>query len=152
MENLSQILKERKLTISVAESCTGGLLASTLTNEPGSSLFFKGGIVAYNKSVKEDLLKIPKGINIVSNECAIAMNYGLYRLMNTDICISVTGYIGPFTNDYDDQGEVYYSIFWNQRQTTYKILCKDTNDRENDKKQIIEFIIESLTNILRENI
>jgi nicotinamide-nucleotide amidase len=147
MENLAKLLKDRKLTISTAESCTGGLLASTLTNEPGSSSFFKGGIIAYSASVKQELLKIPKNIEIVSNECAVAMNYGLMQLMNTSICISVTGYIGPFLNDYTDQGLVYYSILCDDIDATYKIISRDTN-REEGKKEIVDMIINSLIEIL----
>lgn len=147
MKSLSQTLKERNLTISVAESCTGGLLSNTLTNEPGSSRFFKGGIIAYNTSVKEELLKIPKNIEIVSNECASAMNYGLMQLMNTSICISVTGYIGPFSNNYVDQGLVYYSILCDDIDVTYKIICRGQN-REKCKKNIVGMIIDSLIEIL----
>ena len=147
MKSLYQTLKDRNLTISVAESCTGGLLASTLTNEQGSSRFFKGGIIAYNTGVKEELLKIPKNIDIVSNECAVAMNYGLMQLMNTSICISVTGYIGPFSNDNIDQGLVYYSILCDDIDVTYKIICREQN-REQCKKNIVDMIIDSLIEIL----
>ena len=149
MDTLHSILKKNKLTISVAESCTGGFLASTLTNQKGSSSYFIGGIIAYNTSVKENILKIPKNIDIVSNECAVAMNHGLFNIMNTDICISVTGYIGPFSHDYTDQGDVYYSIYCDDIDQTYRIILKDIYNREDSKKYIVSHIIDSLINILR---
>ena len=95
MEKLAKVLKEKKLTISVAESCTGGLLACRLTDIPGSSSYFMGGIIAYNKNVKMILLDIPENIEVVTSECAMLMNQGLKKNFETDIYVSVTGYIGP---------------------------------------------------------
>ncbi|XDD45135.1 nicotinamide-nucleotide amidohydrolase family protein [Leptospira sp. WS39.C2] len=93
-----QLLKE-KLTISVAESCTGGLLGKKLTEQPGSSSYFIGGFLTYSNEMKSNLLGIPmETINTygaVSEEVARAMVDGLCRKTGTDFGISITGIAGP---------------------------------------------------------
>ena len=92
-------LKEKKQTLSVAESCTGGLLAKCLTDVPGSSAVFEGGIVAYQNAVKTALLGVKESIiaeqTEVSAECAIAMADGASERFSTDFALSTTGYAGP---------------------------------------------------------
>ena len=80
MNQLASVLKNNNITISVAESCTGGLLASYLTDISGSSEYFIGGIVAYNRFVKTKLLNVPVNIEVVSPQTVVAMNAGLKNL------------------------------------------------------------------------
>lgn len=93
------ILRERGLTLAVAESCTGGLLASLITDVPGSSDYFLGGVVAYSNEVKERVLGVPgevlRTVGAVSPECARAMAEGVRRLLGADIALSTTGIAGP---------------------------------------------------------
>ena len=98
-EVVAGILADQGLTISVAESCTGGLISSKLTNIPGSSTFFNRGIIAYSNEAKENHLGVPgKTIEThgaVSSETAVAMAEGIRRVSGTDIGLSTTGIAGP---------------------------------------------------------
>lgn len=96
---LGKLLSERNLTIAVAESCTGGLIANRITNVPGSSKYFERGIVTYSNRSKTDLLGVPENLIIkhgaVSEEVAKAMAAGIREISKTDIGISTTGIAGP---------------------------------------------------------
>jgi len=96
---VGKLLREKKLTVSTAESCTGGLLAATLVNVSGSSEYFKGSIVAYSNEIKEKVLGVQKEtlekFGAVSEETAKEMALGVKRLLNTDIGLSTTGIAGP---------------------------------------------------------
>lgn len=94
-----QILKDRKLRISTAESCTAGLLSASFTEIPGSSEFYMGSIVAYSNQIKEKLLHVPASIlqeyGAVSEQTALAMARSVRKLTGTDIGIATTGIAGP---------------------------------------------------------
>ncbi len=102
-ETLEQIvghlLAMRELSLSVAESCTGGLVKHLITNVSGSSKYFLGGVVAYHNDVKEKLLGVPQSIladhGAVSKETVIHMAKGVRELLGSDIGIGVTGVAGP---------------------------------------------------------
>jgi nicotinamide-nucleotide amidase len=90
-------LVARGLTFGVAESLTGGLIASRLVNIPGASAWFRGGVVAYHSQVKFDLLDVPVG-PVVSEAAAVAMAQGVCRATGSDVGLGITGVAGP-----DDQ-------------------------------------------------
>jgi len=96
---LGNRLRERSLTISVAESCTAGGLAHEITRVPGASEYFLGGVIAYDDDVKVGLLKVPAStlgqFGAVSAETAGAMADACRRLFATDIAVSITGIAGP---------------------------------------------------------
>ena len=96
---IGECLLARKLTVSVAESCTGGLIAHRLTNVPGSSTYFVGGVVAYAYEVKERILGVSHhtlyDYGAVSEQTAREMAHGVRRTLGTDIGVSVTGIAGP---------------------------------------------------------
>lgn len=98
-ETVGQLLTEQGLSIAVAESCTGGLIAHQLTNVPGSSAYFVGGVVAYSNEVKEQVLGVSHETlsvrGAVSEECAQEMARGARRFFDTDVAISSTGIAGP---------------------------------------------------------
>ncbi len=98
-ERVGKALKERKLTLSVAESCTGGLMASCITDIPGSSQYFRGGVIAYQNDVKENILGVPHEIiaehGVISEETVRAMATGCKRLFASDIAVAITGLAGP---------------------------------------------------------
>ncbi|NLN39578.1 MAG: competence/damage-inducible protein A [Smithella sp.] len=98
-EIIAGMLTDRKLTLAVAESCTGGLIASRLTDVPGSSVFFERGVVTYSNKAKIDLLGVPADIieqhGAVSEQTARAMAEGVRKMAKTDIGISSTGIAGP---------------------------------------------------------
>jgi nicotinamide-nucleotide amidase len=96
---LGRMLSERKLTIAVAESCTGGLIAHRLTNVSGSSAYFERGVVTYSDASKTDLLGVPAETigthGAVSRETAESMASGIQNAARTDIGLSTTGIAGP---------------------------------------------------------
>jgi nicotinamide-nucleotide amidase len=98
-EVLGRLLVDRKKTIAVAESCTGGLILEKLTSVPGSSAYVEGGAVTYSNTSKSGMLGVPPDLiaahGAVSREVAEAMASGIRRVACTDIGISVTGIAGP---------------------------------------------------------
>lgn len=96
---VSELLSKKRLTLATAESCTGGLVASRITDVSGSSAYFLGGIVAYSYEAKASLLGVSwdtlntKGA--VSRETVIEMAQGARRVFNADIAVSVSGIAGP---------------------------------------------------------
>lgn len=96
---VGQTLKKNQLTLATAESCTGGLLGATLTQEPGSSEFYLGGVVSYSNSLKQQLLGVKeKTLNqfgAVSEEVAREMAEGIRSKSGSDLAISTTGIAGP---------------------------------------------------------
>jgi nicotinamide-nucleotide amidase len=96
---VGSLLSERKLTIAVAESCTGGLIADRITNVPGSSLYFERGIITYSNKSKVHELGVPENFikqhGAVSKQVAEAMAFGIRTKSNTDIGIATTGIAGP---------------------------------------------------------
>jgi CDP-diacylglycerol--glycerol-3-phosphate 3-phosphatidyltransferase len=96
---LGALLLEARLTVSVAESCTGGLLASLITDQPGSSAYFVGGVIAYSDEIKRDQLGVPaallKRYGAVSKEVALAMAEGVRTRFATALAVSTTGIAGP---------------------------------------------------------
>jgi len=98
-EVLGEEMRKRGLTIAVAESCTGGLLGSRITDVSGSSEYFLGGVIAYQNEVKEALLHVPHEViaqqGAVSPETAEAMASGCRDLFKCDIAVSITGIAGP---------------------------------------------------------
>ncbi len=98
-EVVGTMLREGHLTIAVAESCTGGLLGKTITDVPGSSDYFAGGVIAYSNELKMKLLSVPQIIlekyGAVSDECARYMAEGAVQNLGANIGVSTTGIAGP---------------------------------------------------------
>jgi nicotinamide-nucleotide amidase len=96
---VGRLLAKHRLTLAAAESCTGGLIGHRLTNVPGSSEYFTGGVVAYSYDAKEHLLGVHHNTlydhGAVSAETAIEMARGVRRALSADIGLSVTGIAGP---------------------------------------------------------
>jgi nicotinamide-nucleotide amidase len=103
------LLEDRGLTLAVAESMTGGLVASRMVDVPGSSRWFKGGVVSYQSDVKFDLLEVPEG-PVVSEAAAVAMADGVRRLLGADVGLSITGVAGPAEQDGQPVGTVWIGI------------------------------------------
>jgi nicotinamide-nucleotide amidase len=103
MKNLANKLVKnlirKKLKISFAESCTGGMLSSIITSISGSSKVFNLGLITYSNKVKIDILKVPKKIiskyGAVSSECCLSMVKNLSKISKADISVSITGIAGP---------------------------------------------------------
>ena len=98
-KKIARILTDTKKTLSIAESCTGGLLANRLTNIPGSSNFLKMSLVVYSNDAKSKILKVPRALirkhGAVSSQVAVSMAHKARKLLNTDFGIGITGIAGP---------------------------------------------------------
>ena len=120
---------EKKLTITTAESCTGGMIASSIVSVSGSSAIFKSSVVTYSNEMKSKILNIPlKSINengAVSKVIAYTMAYNVLNLMNSDISIAVTGIAGPGGGSKNKPvGLVYIGIGTKQNIVTKRYLFK----------------------------
>ncbi|MCI9351888.1 MAG: competence/damage-inducible protein A [Lawsonibacter sp.] len=110
-----QTMREKELTLGTAESCTGGLMAKRLTDIPGASQVFKGGIVSYTNEIKENVLRVPEHLltqfGAVSKEVAAAMAEGARRVLGCDIALSSTGVAGPDRDDWNNEvGTMFVAI------------------------------------------
>lgn len=98
-ENVAQLLRDSGLTLSVAESCSGGLIAKRITDVPGSSAYFLLGAVTYSNDSKERILGVPAELieryGAVSSEVALSMAKGVRKISGSDIAIATTGIAGP---------------------------------------------------------
>ena len=99
MESLIKILTKKKLKISFAESCTGGLLASSITSVNGASKIFNLGLITYSNQAKIKFLKVNRDIikkyGAVSHKCCLSMVNNLSKISKADINVSITGIAGP---------------------------------------------------------
>ena len=93
------LLKKKKFKLSIAESCTGGLLSSAITSVSGSSKVFSMGLVTYSNQAKTNLLKVSNQIikryGAVSVQCCLAMVNNLSKISKSKVCVSITGIAGP---------------------------------------------------------
>ena len=98
-EKIFKLLKKKKLKMSVAESCTGGMLSSVITSVSGSSKVFTMGLVTYSNQSKNRLLKVPKQIikkyGAVSVQCCFSMVNNLSKISKSNVAVSITGIAGP---------------------------------------------------------
>jgi PncC family amidohydrolase len=136
MKNLANKLVkkliQKKLTISFAESCTGGMLSSTITSVSGSSKVFNLGLVTYSNKTKIDILKVPKKIiskyGAVSNECCLSMVKNLSKISKANISVSITGVAGPNGGTrLKPVGLVYIGIKKGNKTIVQKSLFKNKN-------------------------
>ena len=111
-QQLLRELRSRGLTFAAAESCTGGLIAKRITDLPGASAVFCGGVVSYTNAVKRDMLGVPQALlenfGAVSAEVARAMAQGIREKTGADFAVSVTGVAGP---DRDDRGNEVGTVY-----------------------------------------
>ena len=98
-KKIVSLLIRKKLKIAVAESCTGGMLSSTITSISGASKIFSMGLVTYSNQAKIGILKVPKKIiqkyGAVSVQCCLSMLNNLSKISRSKICVSITGIAGP---------------------------------------------------------
>lgn len=148
---VGNLLREKALKISIAESCTGGLISHRITNIPGSSNYFERGVVCYSNKSKVELLNVPanliKEYGAVSKEVAVAMAEGIRRISRTDLGLSATGIAGP-TGGRDGKpiGLVYIALA-----TPGITDCKEyrfISDREGIKTQTSQMALDILRKYL----
>lgn len=106
---VAELAAAHGVTVAVAESLTGGMIASSLAEAPGASDWFRGGVVAYASDVKHELLDVPPG-PVVSAPAAAAMAQGARRLLRADVAVAVTGAGGPDPQDGQPAGTVFLAL------------------------------------------
>ena len=98
-KKIISIIKRKKMKLSIAESCTGGMLSSAITSVSGSSKVFSMGLVTYSNQAKTSILKVPQKLikknGAVSVQCCLAMVNNLSKISKSKICVSITGIAGP---------------------------------------------------------
>lgn len=150
MEKVVNLLKEKGLTISCAESLTGGLFASSITDVSGASNVFKGGIVSYTNEIKENVLGVlPSTLNnegAVSENCCFQMAKNIKTKFNTDIGISFTGNAGPTASENKPVGLVYFGISYLEKTEVFKLNLN--GDRKSIKNQCISYAINKIYDII----
>ena len=125
---VSGLLLDRGLTLSAAESCTGGLIAKRMTDLPGASKVFRGGVVSYTNGVKAGVLGVDGDLleryGAVSEETARAMAEGCRRVCGSDLAVSVTGVAGPDTDDRGTEvGTVYIALAAREGTICRRLIC-----------------------------
>jgi nicotinamide-nucleotide amidase len=98
-KKIVSLLKRKRLKLSITESCTGGMLSSSVTSVSGSSKIFTMGLVTYSNQAKTSILKVPQKIikkyGAVSVQCCVAMVNNLSKISKSKVCVSITGIAGP---------------------------------------------------------
>ena len=114
LKKVHDIFKSRHVSLSVAESCTGGLISHYITSLPGASAFFSAGIVSYSVNAKENILKISSDIlhtfGMVSEETAKKMAEQVRIIADSDYSIATTGNLGPDVLEGKDTGLIYIAV------------------------------------------
>jgi CDP-diacylglycerol--glycerol-3-phosphate 3-phosphatidyltransferase len=135
---LGEVLRKGGLTVSVAESCTGGMVGSLITDVPGSSAYFLGGLIAYSDDVKRDQLGVPgallKRVGAVSSEVAKAMAEGVRSRFGTDLAAGVTGIAGPDSDGSSKPAGLTYIAVATARGTSSHEY-RFTGDRWSNRRQ-----------------
>lgn len=131
---LGKLLKEKKATVSVAESCTGGNIGRLITSVPGCSDYFKGGIIAYSNEIKENILNVNKrNIEIygaVSKQVVEEMAKGILELFTTDFSIATSGIAGPTGGSKEKPvGTTWIAVAGKDKVITQKFVFGDQRDR-----------------------
>ncbi len=152
IERVHEIFKEKGLTLSVVESCTGGLVTHLITILPGASKFFEAGVVAYSIDFKKRILGIPSeiisGHGVVSEETAREMAEKIRVLAKTDFSLSTTGNLGPDVLEGKEKGLIYTAV--SKKGKTFSREMRLRGSREKNKEDAafsaLKFLIEVIIN------
>ena len=154
LETLSKILIKKKVRIITVESCTGGLLASSLNSVPGSSCFYEFGIVCYSNTAKQDILKISEELiqkyGAVSQQVADKMNSNVKHLFDVKnhLIVSITGIAGPTGgSDFKPIGTTFITIFFKKKYKYFKVFSGKS--RNEIQSKIVKFSIREISSILK---
>ena len=152
VEILKEILNEKNLTVSTAESFTGGELSKLLTSISGSSTYFSGGIVAYDYQKKIEILGVSAQTiqekTVVSEEVAREMSAGAQKLFKTEIALSTTGVSGPNSDEFNAEvGTAFYSIRVNDFEKTSRIYLPHF-ERNDFAKFVSQRVLQDLVEVL----
>ena len=151
LEKISELMIKNKLTLAIAESCTGGLISHTVTNIPGSSAFFQMGIVSYSNTAKVNLLNVQRKTlqrhGAVSSQTAEEMAQGIRIKAGADIGLSTTGIAGPGGGTPDKPvGLVYIALSDKKGNASYKYTFRGNRweNKESTCQKSLELLIKYL--------
>jgi nicotinamide-nucleotide amidase len=136
------MLRERGLSLGVAESLTGGLMGARFTSVPGASDVFRGGIVSYASDVKFSLLGVPQG-PVVSANAAKAMAEGARRALRADVALATTGVAGPAEQEGQPVGTVFLGLAMDGVSEAQRVQLPG------DRQRIRQYAVISAVNLLR---
>ena len=139
-------LKAQSLTFATAESITGGMIGSRLTEVPGSSDSYLGSVVAYEADIKRSLLNVPSDISVVSKEAVEAMALGVCELLSADVSVAVSGAAGPYPHEGQEPGTVWMATNVRGNVESFKVVFPF------DRTQIRQFTVITVLNALRKRI
>ncbi|RLF63065.1 MAG: competence protein ComA [Thermoplasmata archaeon] len=153
-KKIAPLLKERHLKVATAESCTGGLIGHTITDVPGSSEYYEGGIISYSNEMKMKFLGVKertlKEYGAVSEQTAKEMAEGVRRATDADIGIATTGIAGPGGGTAEKPvGLVYIAISADRKTKVEKHLFK--GNRWENKEQTCRAALSLLLDYLEKN-
>ncbi|MFH1318597.1 MAG: CinA family protein [Candidatus Omnitrophota bacterium] len=152
-EKVVNLLKQKKLTIAAAESCSGGYLSYLLTQTPGSSQVFKGGVIVYTLQAKTKLLKIPlselKKTEGVSEKISLLLAKNIKKTLKSDIGVSIVGFAGPGAKKGVKVGTVYICATDKTNSITKKLLL--TGNRDAVRKKASLALIDMLYKMIKKD-
>mgnify|MGYP001352056939 FL=1 len=152
-KKLIKFLKKKKLKISFAESCTGGLISSVITSNDGSSSIFKLALITYSNEAKIKILKVPKLIikkyGAVSVQCCLSMVNNLSKISNSQINVSITGIAGPKGGSKEKPvGLVFIGLKFKKKIFVNKYLFRNKS-RINFQKTVVNTVIKMVLSIIK---
>jgi len=152
IKRIHELFKGRSLTLSVAESCTGGLICHCITSLPGASTFFSAGIVSYSADIKKNILGVTsetiERFGVVSDETAREMTEKIRQLSKTDFSLAATGNLGPDVLEGKEKGLVYIAAGSRDKTISRELRLK--GDREQNKKEAAVAALRLLIEIMQE--
>ncbi|MDD3383322.1 MAG: CinA family protein [Bacilli bacterium] len=148
MDNIINLLKSKKLTLSSCESITGGGFANYITNIPDASCIYKGGLVTYSNDIKMHIANIKKETiqkyGAISKECAYEMAKNTKEIFNSDICVSFTGNAGPAASESKKVGLIYIGFAYKDIVDVKEYFLKGS--RSDIKNTCIKIALEKIIN------
>jgi PncC family amidohydrolase len=149
IQKIHAFFREKSLTLSVAESCTGGLISHLITTLPGASAFFEGGVVAYSAAVKEKMLGVSSEnitrYGVVSEQVVREMATNIRKLTATDFSLSTSGNLGPDVLEGKEKGLVYIAVSREGKVFSKELRLK--GNREENKAMASRLALEFLMEI-----
>ena len=140
------LLKSQSLTFATAESLTGGMIGTRLTDIPGSSDSYIGSVVTYEAGLKSSLLNVPKDISYVGQEAVEAMALGVCEVLGADVSVAVTGVAGPSPHEGEEVGTVWMASCIKGEVESFKVVFPF------DRSQIRQFTVITVLNALRKRL
>jgi PncC family amidohydrolase len=148
MQKVHELFKKKGLSLSVAESCTGGLISHHITALSGASTFFKASVVSYSEEAKKEILGVPSDIiskyGVISEETAREMAEKIRALSATDFSLSTTGNLGPDVLEGKEKGLVYIAVSKQGKTFSKELRLKGNREKNKEEASLLalRFLIE----------